>query len=120
MGRENNKVDQSTQPTELTSISPVIELQTIFELARIGAVSVWPWSLELSRILPEHRVHGGPSGGDADGGDGLVKPERVRVLHGGGYVRVPERRALARIRRCRPLSGRVTSGRAQHMLARHW
>lgn len=30
-------MDQSTQPTELTITCPVIELQTIFDLARIGA-----------------------------------------------------------------------------------
>ncbi len=43
----------------------------LYLILDLYSVCVWPWHLELSRVTPEHRVHGEHGGCGLRGGDGV-------------------------------------------------
>ncbi len=58
------------------------------------AVCVWPRHVELSHLLPEHRIHGEPDGGDVQRGDGVGSAMAERRSVGRAMA---ERRSVGRV-----------------------
>jgi hypothetical protein len=78
-------------------------------------VSVWPWHLELSRFLPEHRGHGEDGGFDLHGGDGDCRAwsdrgrgDRLDAQAGGGLRSALRRPGLLGLSRQAATCGAAT------------